>query len=134
MKATFSAIADTVIRDADRNSLTLFDLLDGIELSVFPVALPRLSACFVVEREEGDADIEAATMRLKSGAVNNSFPISVEFHGKRRTRVIARVEGYVVFQPGIITAELEKDGTVIGSYSFEVTASLTPQAPAIVAQ
>ncbi|MBU9252472.1 DUF6941 family protein [Burkholderia multivorans] len=133
MKVTFAALADTVIRDADRNTLTLLDLLDGIDVPVFPAVLPRLSACFIINREDGDGEEENLMLRMQSGAMNNTFPVRVSFNEKRRSRVIVRIEGFVIFQPGPITATLEKDDVVVGSYSFDATAAPRPPATGAVA-
>lgn len=131
MKVTFAALADTVIRDGDRNTITLLDLLDGIDVPVFPAVLPRLSACFIIDREDGDREEENLMLRMRSGAANNTFPVRVEFKEKRRSRVIVRIEGFVIFQPGPITATLEKDGVVVGSYSFDATAAPGPSVTAV---
>lgn len=129
MKVTQSFFADTIIRDAERNTITAVDLLDHFDIRMFPAALPRLSLCFMIEREEGDDEQNTMELKLIGPQGEHMFPVQVNFDGKPRSRIIMRFEGYVVFQPGRILAELRKGETVVGTCQIHAINAVASNPP-----
>ncbi|WP_425125915.1 DUF6941 family protein [Burkholderia gladioli] len=132
MKIANSFFADTIIRDAERNTLTIVDLIEEFDVHGFPAVMPRLSLCFIILREEGDDATTNLELKLISPHGSQSFQVQANFGDKRRTRVITRFEGYVIFQPGVIRAELHNGSNLLGVCETRAVGTTTPNIPNIV--
>ncbi|WP_231410080.1 DUF6941 family protein [Ralstonia solanacearum] len=132
MKVANSFFADTIIRDAERNTLTIVDLIEEFDVPSFPAVMPRLSLCFIIVREDGDEATANLELKFISPHGSQSFEIQANFEDKMRTRVITRFEGYVIFQPGVIRAELHKGTNLLGVCETKAVGTTTPNVPNIV--
>jgi len=129
MRVTHTIFADTIIRDADRNTLSIIDLYESFELTTFPAILARATLCYVIERDATDNQVTDLQVVLITPNATQPNQVQADFKDQQRTRVIVRFEGFVIFQPGEIRFELRNGDNVINTLAVSVTAIAPPPAP-----
>lgn len=126
----FSACASFVIIDGNNQSLSVINILDEINVPL-PGILGTFSAVFLLIRDADDPEkMETTASAGMIGGEAQKFPVSIDFQGKRRTRLVMQMAGVPLMRAGTFRVELLRaDSTVLGDWNIEVNA-LNP--PAIV--
>jgi len=131
MEVKFALVTEGISVDMQTNQLSLFNILEGIEASGFPVFIQRITFIVLVERDmQAEQNIANGQVSVQLGDnVLNQTTIELNFQNKRRCRAICRYQGLVVPQPGALTFRLTLPNTSVVEYVVDVTA-----APVNVAQ
>ena len=110
---------EIISRDADTNKLILVNLFEPLEAEAFPLFLPNFSVLAHFLRADTDPENPTGTLSIKVGVTEVlTAPMNIDFKGKMNTRAIARIQGLIVTEPGIVSTTLRIEGGVEGSYSF----------------
>jgi hypothetical protein len=126
IRSTLVVCAESVVRDAETNSISVFNILEDISSAAFPVALPKLSVLFILERDLSDPEQATCLITLRMG--NHPIgqaTIEGDFEGKLRTRAILVAQGVVISEPGILTIDVVVNETVVGSWDIRARESET---------
>lgn len=110
---------EIISRDADTNKLILVNLFEPLEAESFPLFLPSFCVLAHLLRADTDPEKPTGTLSIKAGVTEVlAAPVNIDFKGRLNTRAIARIQGLMVTEPGIVSATFRIDGGVEGSYSF----------------
>jgi hypothetical protein len=106
--------------DIRTNQVSIFNIIDSIISSNFPIALGPISVLIILTR---DPDEQAPSLRLQikiEDQILADGPIMVDFQEQFGTRTFAEIGALVIPGPGILTFSLLKDGTEWGKWIAQV--------------
>jgi hypothetical protein len=114
-------VAQSVVRDADTNYISLFNILDEMNSPTFPTVVPSLGMLTIFERIGDEEDPAAVQVRMRiNDQVLHVTPLAVAFQGRARTRAILTVHGLVLTAPGNLVFEVLMNNQAIGSWKVLV--------------
>lgn len=123
IRAKLCFAASAVVRDADSNSISAFNILEGIAAVGFPLFIQFASYFVLWERNATDAAETAGTFTLAiDGEQLSTAQISLNFGGNLRHRTTMNVNGLVVPHPGNLRFRLELAEGQTADYVVDVTA------------
>jgi hypothetical protein len=122
MKLISFLCCEVAIQDVLSSSMSLINILEEINAVAFPIAVPRLTAFAFFEKEEAEAEVQSARLRV---TLNDQqfldLEVTVNFQGKRKSRVIAALQGFPLMGPGKLKVSIhagdpltEKGSWVVG--------------------
>ena len=122
--------SESVSLDNFTNRLSVFHILDEINSVSFPVIIPSLCICFVLEKQPDDVDPSSAITKVTlDDAELASFPANFSFNDKRLLRVIQNISGFVVQSPGLLRFALDSNGEISAAWTVRVS-RITPPSTA----
>jgi len=125
-----SLIAEGVIRDVATNSISVFNILEGLAAQGFPFFLQHLNFFVLWEKAESDPSVFEGTFSIKNNSVSLiEDKFKIDFEGKLRSRSIINVNGLLIKEPGILKASLNFNGV-----EAEYSVSINPMESAIKIQ
>jgi hypothetical protein len=120
--------AETIIRDAETNAMTIVNLIDNLTAPAFPMGLGKLSVLFVMRRDDGDPRNASGVLTFELDAIElGQLPVSLDFEDKPQTRLMVVFQGLVIPAPGTLRATLTIDATVVGSCEAAVLPGALPR-------
>ena len=123
IQSKLAVCAESVVRDAETNTMSVFNIIEDISTSAFPVGMPKLSALFILERSERDPEQVDCVVAVTMGEQEiGRVPIEGNFEGKLLTRVILVVQGIIIEKPGLLTIALSVNDKPMGAWSIAVRA------------
>jgi hypothetical protein len=113
--------AQTIIRDAETNNLSLINLLEDITTETLPALLPNFGVLITFERDSGDAPILTGTLNITL----NDEPIfdhglTVNFLELSRTRQMINISSFPLPKPGLIKLKFEAENKVEATYFIRI--------------
>lgn len=122
VKNLLSIVANDVVRDAETNSISVFNIFEGLQAEGFPILLQNVCFFTLWERSEDEKEEHDATFKLSIGTKElQSHTGILNFQGKKRVRHIIRLQGLILPEPGILCFSLEF-GKKSAKYEVEITA------------
>jgi hypothetical protein len=113
--------AETTVRDAQNNLVSIFNIIEDIVSQSFPLAIPKISCFFLVVREDNDPESEEFSLRFTiDNEETNRFPVQGNFQGKLRNRITTVVHGLLVPRPGCFSASLWLSEDKLGQWDINV--------------
>lgn len=137
MRCTLTICCESGVVDQINNTLSIFNVIDDINVEQFPGVFAKLSIVFVVLREDEDEQqLEALMTVHHAGNEMVRAPLAANFGDQRRLRLISAIHGFVIPAPGVYRAAMWLDDRELGYWEFvvrqnqapRVTASLSPSA------
>lgn len=113
------------------NSLSAIEVFDDINVSAFPLVIPRFTVMWVIARDENDPDVECKASIYGHDEKPREFPFKASFQGQSRTRAILMLNGVAISRPGLVRVVCSTTGTgeaISAEYSFRVNAIPTVSA------
>lgn len=99
MKSLFSIVADNIIRDADRNTVSVIDVIEQINISQLPTMVPRVYFFSMLERREDDeTDFDCSIVVSQKNKRLIEQPVKIQFNNKIKTRFIFQINGLPIEQ------------------------------------
>ncbi|MCI0488618.1 MAG: hypothetical protein L0229_18680 [Blastocatellia bacterium] len=132
IKSKVVICAEKVIRDAETNSVSIINLIEGINAQAFPVLIPGVSVFGLFEKDKDDP----TRFKSKLDIVHNKSIIfsttsTLDFEDKQRTRFIVSISGLIISDPGSLEFIFYRDKGRVGSYQFNVNLVGEPQVATI---
>ena len=117
-------VALAVVRDAETNAISAFNILEGIGAAGFPFLIQNASFFILWERDRTDpARTEASfTVRVGERDVVAAQQIVMNFEQGLRHRTIANLNGLVVPTPGSLRFRVAPQAGTAAEYAIEVSA------------
>lgn len=116
------ACCDIATRDAETNAISIVNVIEEIQASEFPGGLLRLSVIGMLTREETDPEDYELVGLIAMGDVEvGRFAVAVRFGGKLNSRLIAKLHGVPLPNPGTLKVSLKHDDAVMASWSILVS-------------
>lgn len=121
--------SDAVVIDKDSNNASIFNILENLNSSGFPLFLQKFD--FFVLLQRTDADPQRINLNLK--IYNNETMLldhrmNVDFQQKLKNRVTIHINGIAIPNPGILKAVLFYNDAELGSYDIAVSQIGSPTA------
>ena len=122
MKCTIALCSEGASVDHATNQLTIFNVIEEIVSQTFPIAIPKFTLIFLVERD-GDArdEVGAALVLRVNGEEMARQPFNFQFQEKKRMRLILTLGGVVIPAPGQLESCLFLGDELISSWKIDVT-------------
>jgi hypothetical protein len=101
MKLLSFICCELAIQDVRMNAMSLINISDEISSISFPVAVARLTAVALFEREASDPDSQQCKLlaHLNDQQLLD-LDMAASFQGAARTRVLAEMQGIPLLAPG----------------------------------
>ena len=141
MKINCHVCANATSTDAQSNQITLFQILEQINIPLFPLVFPAFSVVTIAAREKGDRQKHRVSILLKlNNEILVDLPFEIDFQGGPRIRHTAEIRGLMIPGPGILHVELRSKNSVLSSWPIEIVdtghatlekATSTPSKPTI---
>lgn len=123
IRSQLCLVAESVIRDADTNNVSVINILEGITAEGFPVLVQRLAFFALLERDASDTEQTSGQFTTTfNGKTLQEVKIDLNFQGKLKNRVTVNVRGLIIPEPGIITFSLTLSTGATASYAVEAIA------------
>lgn len=134
IKCLLAVCAQSVLRDADTNTVSIISILEELNLPSVPGILASLTAVFFLQREPADADRQEMIVRVAFADQSiQDFPVTVDFQGKLRSRAFVTIGGLPITGPGILKVGLAASGSNQLLAVWDVCVNVIG-APVVVAQ
>ena len=132
LRCTLAVVAESVVRDAQSNNVSVFNIIEAFGSASFPAILPRLAILFMLTREEGDPAQYALSLRISQGDHGeDTFPVDCNFAEHRRSRSIIQLGGLAVRGAGRIRFVLRHEQEELGAWVVDVHQLQVPPAQII---
>jgi hypothetical protein len=116
----FTVACDSVIRNADDNTMSVISIHEDIEAVAYPLVMPRVYFLTLIERDPtvDPAEIQLDVSVSLDGEVFARGQVDLNFMDKRRTRYVSQFTPLIVARPGTLRYELSIDVEVRGFYEL----------------
>lgn len=134
MQVLFCACAHSCAIDENSKRLSIFNVIEQINSTGFPVAAPPLFFIASILKERGDKDeINLQLVIDLDGEEIAHLPLSASFLGKPRNRTIAEIGGLLVPSPGQLNFCVKNGSKVLSRWPIFVTDISSPSLKAVPA-
>lgn len=107
-RTLFALAARSFCTDVDTASISIFEVLEGLHASSFPVLLQEAAFVTLLEKLDGESDgqvIQLVAALDHQELTRQSF--SIDFQKNRRFRLGLRLSGFVVPRPGMLSFRID---------------------------
>jgi len=118
----FFVVSEDLSVDQQTNRVSLFNVLEQIAGPNFPLVLPSAAAISLWVAEAGDEgrDFQCMLRIILPNARQHDFTSNFRF-GARRHRVIQRLQGFPIDEPGVLRFEVLLNGEHKASHEVDVS-------------
>lgn len=122
MRLWFLVCADSAAVDIRTNSLSVFHLVEDINVPAFPFALARIVVAGLFSRATGEPETFDGLEMLvdMSGKELYRGPLALNFQGRMRSRMIAELQGMVLEGPGELRFTIVRGAEELGRWTVLV--------------
>jgi uncharacterized protein DUF6941 len=113
--------AEAVIKDADTDSLSVFNIFDELAPSSFPFTLPKMTCLFFVGHDGKEGTVIPASLIITKG--ENEFfkrPIELDFRQRRTSKLVFYFHAVPFDGPGTVRVALVHEDREVGGWSFVI--------------
>ncbi len=126
IRSKYALVAETAIRDAETNNVSVIALLEQMQPAGFPFVLPMLTLVWALERDPEDPPTVSAEFLFFLNEVQiHSFRMDLDFQNSMRARALLRIGGLVLAGPGLFKVSFRREGTEMAFYTIEITGHRT---------
>jgi len=123
MRSIVCLAAEGVIRDAQTNNISIFNILEGVTAEGFPLFIQRVTFFVFWERDAEDPQQISGRFRVEvAGRELHAQPIHINFGNVLKNRTIIVTQGLVIPQPGSLTFAITLDSGLTASYTVPANA------------
>lgn len=127
MRAKISFAALAVIRDTETNSISAFNILEGVTAVGLPFFMQNAAFFVLWEREQGEPARNPATFTMvNAGRTLATQQITIDFGDSVRHRTIVNLAGLVVPSAGPLSFRVDIEGGIYAEYVVDVSAPAAP--------
>jgi hypothetical protein len=120
-KICFAALA--VVRDAETNSMSVFNILEGVTAVGIPLLIQNMSFFVLWQREEADERRIEGTFTAAIGDQELSqVRVDLDFGENIRNRTVVNLNGLVIPRPGTLRFRIVLTNNVEATYTVDVAA------------
>jgi hypothetical protein len=115
-------VSESVSVDQQTNRLSLFNVIEQVASTKFPSVLPAAVAVSMWMADAGDdvRDFQCTLRFTLPNGKQHEFASNFKFRA-RRHRVIQRVEGFPLNEPGMLRFEVLLNGEYVASHEVDVS-------------
>lgn len=126
----FFVVSEGVSVDQQTNQLSLFSVIEQVTSPDFPLVLPYAAAVSLWMAEAGDngRDFQCMLRIILPDGGQHDFPTNFTFRA-RRHRVIQRILGFPINEPGLLRFEVFLNGEYAASHEVDISQKGTADSP-----
>lgn len=124
IKNNLVIVAERTIRDAETNTISIINYLEGIVVEGAPAFFPLITLFSSWEREAADPEIYPGSISIREGMNGPTIiqqPIIINFQGALRTRFNAMFQGITIKTVANLVFTIAIDGAEPLIYTLEIT-------------
>ena len=111
-------LAEGVVRDAETNNISVFNIMEEINSPQYPVVIPKVHIFNMLERKEGDQERYICKYEITIGDEKIlSNELDVVFQDTLLARNIIFIGGFPVIRPDIITVSVSVEDHTLDTYT-----------------
>jgi hypothetical protein len=115
-------IAEDAVIDQRTNNVSIFNVLEQINVSTLPITLPKIAAVTLWEAQEGDAENDFQAKLLVHMPRGQTHEVASNFNMRRdRHRIIQYLGGLAIQESGRIRFEMLLNGIHAADHFLTVT-------------
>jgi hypothetical protein len=100
-KLNFSILSEDVLIDQATNNVSILNQIEQLNAPSLPVAVQKMVILAAFERDGNDESIDVKiSVVLPSGKSTQIAELPVKFQGKKRARLLARLNGFPIQEFG----------------------------------
>ena len=120
-KCKLCIAARGVLQDAQSNNISLFNIIERVNILSFPFFMQEMGVLGVWSKEEGDRDENDAEFIIKNNDKQLlKQKLQIHFREADLFRSIVRMGGIVITEPGVLEFSFLQNGEIKNSYKIEV--------------
>ena len=124
MRADAVLCARGISVDRDTGALTIFQIIDGMEATGFPVLLQNVAIVVILERAADEpAQTQCLLQILQDENLLLNEQVNVDFGPAVRHRQTINVQNIVIQSPGTVFVKVRHNNADLGVYRFPVVNS-----------
>jgi uncharacterized protein DUF6941 len=113
--------AEAVIKDADTESLSVFNIFDELVPSSFPFTLPKMTCLFFVGYDGKEGAVVPASLIITKGETEFfKRPIEIDFRQRRTSKLVFYFHGIPFDGPGAVRVALIHEDREVGGWSLVI--------------
>jgi len=117
-------VSQWVVRDGDTNNLSVFNILEGVTAQGFPFFIQHVAFLVIWERDAEDISRPSVQIRIElEGNQLYEQSLDADFQDKLKNRMVIRIGGLVVSQPGKLTFSASPSTGASAKYTINVIAT-----------
>lgn len=121
LRSRFIACADTALRDAETQQVSLIGLLEEIAAPGFPLMLPRLSVYAKFDRDPSDPDTFSCMLQLSVGQLSvGSCRFELGFATTLASRALIHVSEIMIPSSGVLRAVVQHQGESVAGIEIPI--------------
>lgn len=115
-----ACVADKAIINETNKALTLVEVIDGLDVPIFPSVIPRLFVAFFLEKSPNDPASVPMHLQIVAGqTVVLDSAVEVVFT-QDRTKAVFELHGVPITQAGEVTFALLDGANRLGAWNVKV--------------
>ncbi|WP_186139974.1 hypothetical protein [Burkholderia gladioli] len=123
----YGLAAQRCIADEITKNISAIDIIEEVVVNSLPLVFPELVLIYGFERTTDEpSEMELSLSFKVNGIERNSFPVSISFQERLRTRLVMRFGGYFVTEAGALSSTLSRDGNELHEYRMRITLAELP--------
>jgi hypothetical protein len=127
MRVQFALCAQTASIDRTTNRVSIFNVIDHLPVSSFPINIPAVTFVSVIESDrDGDTNVKGILEISTSKSLIFKTEVPINFTSNRLARVVINFQGVPVREPGPLTFRLTIPDEVTAETMFRVI-NVTPK-------
>ena len=122
IKCQIALLARWIIRDVETNTISVFSIVEQINILAFPSLGFDMSFFAYLRKDEADPKLLETKLQLRlDDELLFEVPIASDFGDKQANRIIVQIGGLLISKPGLLFAELfTKSGERLASYEARI--------------
>jgi hypothetical protein len=122
MKVQFALCAQTASIDRTTNRVSIFNVIDHLPVSSFPINVPAVTFVSVIESDkDGDSNVKGILEITANKSLVARVDVPINFTTNRLARVVINFQGIPVREAGPLTFRLTIPTEVTAETTFQVT-------------
>jgi len=127
LQSKIALIAQSVVRDAQTNQISIFNVIEGIIAQNFPLYMQNVSFFILWEREDGDQQDYHGTVEITlNGHLLLEHGIDLNFGQSVHNRTIFNLNGFLIPEIGKLKFVLKIDEISKASFELQVKTTQPP--------
>jgi len=122
MKAPLFAVAESISVDRFTSKLSIFNLIDEINTTSFPLVLPSVTMFAIIEKntdEPNETKVKTKVVIGDSTVAESVMPL--DFQGGQHMRSIQFISGLAILGPAVLKFSMEHSGITIAVWEVKVS-------------
>ncbi len=121
MKVIMFACAQSISIDSQTNNISLFNIIEEINVSSFPIVINNFVVFSFIIREESEPNSISCRLKLILGnELISEIPFELNFQSQNKVRSVVNIMGFIIPTPGLLKVSLNSGEDDLSSWFIDV--------------